>query len=180
MKTLLILLVCLLLLMGGVAIAKARAPQSSQSIDRTPVRKFDLARYMGTWYEIARFDHKFERGLEAVQTTYTLEPDNRVKVENSGYDLRKGRRSVAVGKGRATDIPGRLRVSFFWIFYSDYNVLELGPDYGWALVGSSSPKYLWILSRTPTLPQETLDEILHLARQRGYDTEGLIYVDQSL
>lgn len=176
MKIILFVLACALLI-GGVAAVRAKAPQK---IDRTPVATFDLSRYMGTWYEIARYDHKFERGLEAVQATYTLGPDRRVKVENSGFDVRSGRRSVALGKARTTDVPGRLRVSFFWIFYSDYNVLALGPDYGWALVGSRSPKYLWILSRTPTLPRESLDEILRLARQRGYDTDRLIYVDQSL
>ena len=71
------------------------------------------------------------------------------------------------------------RVSFFWIFYSDYNVLALGDDYGWALVGGGSPKYLWILSRTPSLPQETLERILKLASDRGYDTDRLLFVDQT-
>lgn len=177
MKIFLLIIAACALLIGGVALVKAKSPQT---IDRTPVAKFDLTRYMGTWYEIARYDHKFERGLEAVQATYTLEPDGRVRVENSGFDVRKDQRSEALGKAHATDVPGRLRVSFFWIFYSDYNVLALGPDYSWALVGSRSPKYLWILSRTPTLPQETLDEILRQARQRGYDTDRLIHVDQSL
>lgn len=163
------------LLIGGAAAVGAR---TIQPIDRTVVPDFDLERYMGTWYEIARFDHSFERGVEAAQARYTLQPDGRVTVENSGIDAQTGEARVARGKAHATDTPGRLRVSFFWIFYSDYNVLELDPDYRWALVGSKSPKYLWILSRTPSLPQETLDEILRMARARGYDTDQLIYVNQ--
>ena len=75
-------------------------------------------------------------------------------------------------------MPGRLRVSFFWFFYSDYNVLELGPDYDWALVGGGSSKYLWILSRTPRLPSRTLNQILRLAEARGYRTGKLLFVDQ--
>lgn len=194
-----IILSLLVAVAGSVTLVKARSPHAAprhphaevrhpsrpfaaghrSRSGRSPVAEFDLVRYMGTWYEIARYDHKFERGLEAVQATYTLGPDRRVKVENSGFDVRRQRRSVALGKAHATDVPGRLRVSFFWIFYSDYNVLALGPDYSWALVGSRSPKYLWILSRTPTLPRETLDGILRQARLRGYDTDRLIYVDQS-
>ena len=81
----------------------------------------------------------------------------------------------AVGRARPGRRPGQLRVSFFWIFYSDYNVLALGDDYGWALVGGGSPKYLWILSRTPSLPQETLERILKLASDRGYDTDPVSY-----
>lgn len=163
------------LLAGGVAFAFARTPQP---IDRTTVRTLDPNRYMGRWYEIARYDHSFERNLAQVQALYTLQPDSRITVENSGVDTRSGRRGVAHGKARTTADPGRLRVSFFWIFYSDYNILELDPDYRWALVGSRSPKYLWILSRTPTLALETLDEILRRARARGYDTSRLIYVQQ--
>ncbi|HIW66021.1 MAG TPA: lipocalin family protein [Candidatus Alistipes intestinipullorum] len=164
------------LLIGGAVVVGAR---TLHSVNRTVVPNFDLERYMGTWYEIARFDHSFERGIEAAKACYTLQPDGRVTVENSGVDARTGEARVAHGKAHATDVPGHLRVSFFWIFYSDYNVMELDPDYRWALVGSRSPNYLWILSRTPALPQETLDEILRLARARGYDTDKLIYVDQS-
>ena len=164
------------LLIGGAVVVGAR---TLHSVNRTVVPNFDLERSMGTWYEIARFDHSFERGIEAAKACYTLQPDGRVTVENSGVDARTGEARVAHGKAHATDVPGHLRVSFFWIFYSDYNVMELDPDYRWALVGSRSPNYLWILSRTPALPQETLDEILRLARARGYDTDKLIYVDQS-
>lgn len=146
--------------------------------DRTTVPSFDLARYMGTWYEIARYDHSFERGLDGVRAEYELKPDGRVGVVNSGTVSRSGRSKCARGKAYAAGVPGRLRVSFFWFFYSDYYVMELGGDYDWALVGSRSSKYLWILSRTPTLPCRTLNHILRLAQRRGYRTDKLLFVDQ--
>ncbi|WP_295935985.1 lipocalin family protein [uncultured Alistipes sp.] len=145
---------------------------------QTLVPSFDLARYMGIWYEIARYDHSFERGLEHVRAEYTLQPDGSVKVLNSGVDGRTGKIKRAEGNAHAGKRPGALRVSFFWIFYSDYNVLELGAEYDWALVGSRSSRYLWILSRTHTLPDQTLNHILHLAQQRGYNTGKLIFVEQ--
>ncbi|OKY98002.1 MAG: hypothetical protein BHV65_07850 [Alistipes sp. 58_9_plus] len=92
--------------------------------------------------------------------------------------MRGGEAHTARGRAKTTDTPGRLRVSFFWIFYSDYNVLAMGDNGGWALVGSRSPKYLWILSRTPHLEQGVLDSILAKAASRGYDTSKLIYVEQ--
>ena len=172
-KIVILLLVAALLILGAVAVAAA-----SDRIDRTPVPVLDLRRYMGTWYEIARYDHSFERRLAGVQAHYELRPDGRVAVENSGVDYRSDRPRRAHGKAYATTVPGRLRVSFFWVFYSDYNVLELGPDYDWALVGSRQSKYLWILSRTPRLPSRTLNHILRLAEARGYRTGKLLFVDQ--
>ena len=172
MKIVIVLLIAALLIVTVVAVS------ASDRIDRKPVALFDLKRYMGTWYEIARYDHSFERGLERVEAHYELQPDGRVSVLNSCFDYSSDRRKEAHGKAHATEVPGRLRVSFFWIFYSDYNVLELGPDYDWALVGSRSSKYLWILSRTPTLPADTLNHILRLAGARGYNTGKLLFVDQ--
>ena len=164
----------LLLLTGGVLLVGA-VRNASRPIDSTPVATFDLNRFMGRWYEIARFDHRFERGLQQVETLYTLRPDGKVEVLNSGIDTDTGARREARGKAYATAIPGRLRVSFFWIFYSDYNVLALDSNYHWALVGSKSAKYLWILSRTPTLPDKTLQYLLPAARDRGYDTSELLF-----
>lgn len=142
------------------------------------VRSFDLSRYMGTWCEIARYDHRFERGLVDVKASYRLLSDHRIEVENSGMDYRTGVHHVARGQAYATQEPGRLRVSFFWFFYSDYKVLALGDNYDWALVGSRSPKYLWILSRTPSLPCATLNRILRLAKRHGYNTDKLLFIDQ--
>lgn len=142
------------------------------------VEGLDIDRYMGLWYEIARFDHRFERGMDNVTAQYERTGENRVKVTNSGF--RDGKRHLARGKARIPDPkhPGRLEVSFFLWFYADYYVMELGEDYSYALVGSSSDKYLWILARTPDLPKETTDHLLACARERGYDTSKLIWVGQ--
>lgn len=147
------------------------------SVDRRTVASLDLNSIMGVWYEIARFDHRFERGMESVTATYTLLPNGTVEVKNRG--MRDGREHISVGHAKTTLEPGRLRVSFFWKFYSDYNVMAVAPDGGWMLIGSHSPKYLWILSRTPQLPEKTLEYIVALAAQRGYDVSQLIYVKQT-
>ena len=146
------------------------------SIDRRTVAKLDLKSIMGTWYEIARFDHRFERGMEYVTATYTLLPDNTVEVKNRG--MRGDEEHISIGHAKTTSEPGQLRVSFFWKFYSDYNIMAVGEKGGWMLIGSSSPKYLWILSRTPTLPQKQLEYIIALAAQRGYNVNKLIFVKQ--
>ena len=150
----------------------------SKDFDNSTVKEFDLSRYLGEWYEIARYDHRFERHLEYCKALYTLMPDGKIVVENSGIDSRSGKRKVALGKAKAGSRSGQLRVSFFWFFYSDYNVLAIDDDYQWVLVGSKSPKYLWILSRTPTLPVATMNHILDIASSRGYDTSKLIMVKQ--
>lgn len=147
------------------------------SIDRRTVASLDLKSIMGTWYEIARFDHRFERGMEQVTATYTLLPDGNVEVKNKG--MRGGEEHISMGHAKPTDEPGRLRVSFFWKFYSDYNILAIAPDGSWMIIGSSSPKYLWILSRTPTLPEKTLEYVVSLAAQRGYNVSKLIFVKQN-
>lgn len=156
--------------------------QSSNKIDLTTVKQVDLNRYMGTWYEIARFDHSFERGLVGVTATYTLLPGNKIQVINKGYkSTLSGKESVAKGKAKVPDPnePGKLKVSFFLWFYADYYILELDEEnYSYALIGSSSDKYLWILSRTPILPENTLNRLLEKARKRGYDTDNLIFVPQ--
>lgn len=140
------------------------------------VSRLEIERYMGLWYEIARFDHRFECGMENVTACYRLLDSGRVAVENTGW--RRGKRHVARGKARIPDPaqPGRLRVSFFLFFYSDYYVLELADDYSYALVGSSRNKYLWILSRTPDPAPRDVAHLLECARNRGYDVSKLIWV----
>ena len=150
----------------------------AQSMPSTTVDNFDLNRYMGRWYEIARYDHRFERNLERCEAYYTLEPTGKIGVRNSGINTKTGLLKIADGKAKAGKYPGQLRVSFFLFFYSDYNVLALGDNYEWALVGSRSPKYLWILSRTPSLSDATIEHILSIARERGYNTDDLIWVRQ--
>lgn len=164
----------------GAAIIAAGVGCTAQksSIDHSTVSSLDLNRYMGHWYEIARFDHRFERNLEQCEAIYKLMPEGKISVENSGINSITGKHKTSYGKAHAGKKPGQLRVSFFWFFYSDYNILALDDNYQWSLVGSSSPDYLWILARTPRLPQQTLDHILSIARKRGYDTSKLIFVRQ--
>ena len=153
--------------------------QNNKNMDYSTIEELDLQRYLGSWYEIARFDHSFERGLEGVTATYSMRNDGKIKVVNKGYkNSLNGKLDVATGKAKLTDDPGKLKVSFFWIFYGDYYILELNEDYQWALIGSSSPKYLWILSRTPKLEEPVKNRILELAQKRGYDTSKLIWVEQ--
>ena len=151
-------------------------------IDKTTVKQLDIERYMGRWYEIARFDHHFERGKVGVTADYSLNDDGTIVVINSGYNNSLCA-ELETARGRAKQpnpkYPGRLKVSFFWIFYGQYNILELDShEYNYALVGSSSDKYLWILCRTPQIQQETLEMLLQKATARGYDTSKLIYVEQ--
>ena len=105
-----------------------------------------------------------------------LNEDGTIKVVNSG--IKDGKPKTAIGKGKTTDTPGLLRVSFFGPFYADYRVMLIDKDYSRALVGSGSADYLWILSRTPGLPETAKAELLAEARRRGYDTDKLIWVEQ--
>lgn len=156
---------------------------TSQSLmaQRPYIKNFDLNRYLGRWYEIARFPHPFEKGLVGVTATYSLRPDGRVKVENAGYKgTLEGERDTAVGKAKLAGKPdeGHLKVSFFLFFYADYFIMDMDPGYQWALVGSKSDKYLWILSREPFMNDETYNAILDKARSLGYDLSELYRVPQ--
>lgn len=149
---------------------------SVKNFDNTPVSSLDLNRYLGRWYEIARYDHRFERGMQYTTADYSLTKGGKIRVMNRG--IRKNRQTASKGVARLTDQPGILRVSFFRPFWSDYRVLMIGPDYEYALVGSRSGNYLWILSRSPTLPDTTTDEILGEMCIRGYSVSKLIWVNQ--
>jgi lipocalin len=155
--------------------------KTPEDMDFSTVEELDLERYMGKWYEIARFDHRFERNLVGVTATYSLRNDGKIKIVNAGYkNSFNGKYKKSKGKAKQpnSEEPGKLKVSFFLFFYADYFILELGEEYRWALIGSSSDKYLWILSRTPQLDQDTLDHILGKAKERGYDTSHFIWVPQ--
>jgi apolipoprotein D and lipocalin family protein len=144
------------------------------------IRGFDLNRYLGTWYEIARLDHSFERGLTHVRAHYRLDGKGGVIVLNQGFDPQEGRWKEALGKGRFVAEPnlGRLKVSFFGPFYGGYNLLTLDGDYRHALVCGNDRSYLWILAREPSLPQATVTALVAQAKALGFPTEGLIYVNQ--
>ena len=147
---------------------------SGPKVDNAPVVELDINRYLGEWYEIARFDHSFERGIEQAKAVYTKNDDGTIKVVNSG--MKNGKPKKAIGKGKLTDTPALLRVSFFGPFYADYRVMMIDADYTYALVGSGGADYLWILSRTPTLADDAKSALLVEARRRGYDTGKLIWV----
>lgn len=160
-----------------MAVILSTLPGKAQNVyDNSVIDYVDLNRYLGSWYEIARFDHGFERGMYATKAHYTLKEDGSIEVVNSGY--KNGKFKQSVGKAKLTDTPARLRVSFFGPFYSDYRILMLDPDYQYALVGSKSQKYLWILSRTPEMSIDALDLVLNEAESRGYEVTNLIWVDQ--
>jgi apolipoprotein D and lipocalin family protein len=146
------------------------------------VSDVDLDRYLGTWFEIARYEAPFQEGCTATTATYSLRDDGLIRVENRcRVDRPDGPLREAEGKARIVEAAtgAKLKVTFFWPFWADYWVIGLDPDYQWAVVGEPGRKYLWILSRTPTLPEATLDEILRLVADRGYDPEPLLFTQHA-
>ena len=144
-----------------------------------PVQNFELERYLGQWYEIARLDHSFERGLSRVTAQYSMESDGSVRVINRGYDAQEGWKS-AEGKARfvGPHDEGHLKVSFFGPFYGSYIVFELDPDYQFAFVSGNTTSYLWLLSRTPVISDSLRGAFVTRAAELGFDVEELIFVDQ--
>lgn len=142
------------------------------------VSPFDLQRYQGHWYELARLDHSFERGLTDVSATYTPQPDGSVRVVNRGFAPAAGEWREVTGKARFIGAPttGSLKVSFFGPFYGGYHVAALDADYGWALVVGSDRSYCWILAREPALPPATKQAIVARAKSLGIDTDAFIWV----
>jgi len=144
-----------------------------------PVSDFDLDRYLGKWYEIARLDHSFERGLSRVTAEYSLRDHGDILVVNRGYDELRDEWSEARGVARPIGPPdlASLKVAFFWPFWGAYHVIALDADYRWAMVTSSTRDYLWILSRRPRLDPAVLDDLLDQAARQGFATERLIFVE---
>lgn len=145
-----------------------------------PVNNFELDKYMGTWYEIARLDHSFERGLEQVSATYTENADGTVRVLNKGYLPGKDKWKDAIGKAKFAEAPdkGHLKVSFFGPFYGSYIIFEMDQeDYQYAFI-TGSKNTLWLLSRTPTVNDELKDRFIKTVRDLGYASEELIFVNQ--
>jgi apolipoprotein D and lipocalin family protein len=166
----LLLLISLLTLGGCLGM-----PKSVQ-----PVSGFKLERYLGRWYEIARLDHSFERGLSHVSAEYSPRADGGVLVLNRGFSQAQNMWKEAVGKAYFVNSAseGFLKVSFFGPFYGSYVVFELDPDYQYAFVSGPSTKYLWLLSRTPSVDQSVIDTFITMSKERGFDTERLIFVPQ--
>lgn len=146
----------------------------------TPVKPFEIERYLGTWYEIARLDHSFERGLSQVTATYSLNEDGSLKVINKGFDTKSNEWSEAEGKAWfvGPEDTAHLKVSFFGPFYGSYVVFFLEPDYSTALVSGYSTDYFWILSRNKSLPQAKVQYYLSVAEQKGFDTGKIIFPKQ--
>ena len=142
------------------------------------VKPFDKERYLGKWYEIARIDFKYERDLNNTTAEYTLNSNGTIKVDNKGYNPKNGEWKQAVGKAKfvGDENIAMLKVSFFGPFYSGYNVIALDPDYRYALVAGASFKYLWILSRETSIPDDIKNKYLKIAKDFGYNTSDLLWI----
>lgn len=163
---------------AGALLSVACAPTPPQGV--TPVNNFDSERYLGRWYEIARLDHRFERGLEQVTASYSKRDDGGLKVVNRGYNVKKQRWQESEGKAYFTGPTDRaaLKVSFFGPFYGGYNVIALDKNYQHALICGPNRDYLWILSRTPQLDDGVKAELVAKARGAGFEVDKLIWVRQ--
>jgi len=142
------------------------------------VTPFDKEKYLGKWYEIARFDFKFERGLNNTTAEYSLKPNGMIKVVNRGYNYEKKIWKEAVGKAKFVDSENvaMIKVSFFGPFYGGYNVIAIDPDYKYALISGSSFDYLWILSREKTIPEDIKASYLEKAEKLGFKVSNLLWI----
>lgn len=147
----------------------------------TAVSPFDKEKYLGTWYEIARFDYRFERDLNNTTANYSLNADGSIKVVNRGYNYKTKEWKQAIGKAKfvGNSNVAMLKVSFFGPFYAGYNVIALDREYKYALVAGNSLDYLWILSREPEMPQNVRQAYLKIAENLGYKTSALIWVEHN-
>jgi apolipoprotein D and lipocalin family protein len=168
MKRMLLLFICLLT--GCVGI-----PENVK-----PVDNFRLEKYLGKWYEIARLDHSFERGLSRVTADYSMRPDGSVKVVNRGYSAKDGKWKEAAGKAYFVKEPdqGFLKVSFFGPFYGSYVVFALDHEnYQYSLIAGPDKSYLWLLARSPKMNEDIKNDLIAKARAAGFDTNKLVYVN---
>jgi apolipoprotein D and lipocalin family protein len=146
-----------------------------------PVESFEANRYLGKWYEIARLDHSFERGLTKVTATYSQREGGGLQVVNQGWSAKYRTWKSATGKAFFVQDPGRgyLKVSFFGPFYGSYIVFDLDrAGYQYALVAGPDKSYLWLLSRTPTMNPDKQRELIAKAKALGFDTTKLVFVEQ--
>lgn len=144
------------------------------------VTPFDIKRFEGTWYEIARLDHGFEKNMTHVSYTYTLTEGDDFKVENKAFDTKQGQWHSSAGKGGLVESPniGRLKISYFGPFYGSFNIIAMDPNYGWAMVTGPNARYFWILSRNKTLDNKIMQDLVRKAVSMGFKLEKLIQVDQ--
>ena len=161
-------------LLAGLFSCSSSIPMGAKAVS-----PFDSERYLGKWYEIARLDFKFEEDLDSTTAEYSLKNDGKIKVINKGFNTKKKEWEEAIGKAKfvGSDSVGMLKVSFFGPFYSGYNVIAIDQGYNYALVAGESLKYLWILSRETTIPEEIKTKYLEIASGIGYETEELLWVN---
>jgi apolipoprotein D and lipocalin family protein len=169
-------------LLGAAAVAVAFNLNSCVAIPKgaVAVQPFHKEKFLGTWYEIARLDFKFERGLSHVSATYTEKDPKTILVDNKGYDYIKNKWKESFGKAKFVEEPtiGRLKFSFFGPFYAGYNVIAINDNYRYALIAGNNLDYLWILSREKSIPENVKNNYLAKAKALGYDTKKLIWTKQ--
>ena len=163
----------------GLLVVMAGCTGMPKSVE--PVSPFSVDKYLGTWYEIARLDHSFERGLSDVSAVYSLNDDGSIKVINRGFDTEEQKWQQADGRAVFVDDEnkGHLKVSFFGPFYSSYVVFFLEPDYSVALVSGFNSDYLWLLARKPELDKAQISHYAAIAKEAGFETDKLLYPEQS-
>lgn len=144
------------------------------------VENFDSGNYLGKWYEIARLDYKWEKGLSHVTATYSMNEDGSIKVDNKGFDPSKQEWRSYIGKAKFTGAPdvAMLKVTFLEPFYSGYNVVAIDDGYRYAFVAGRNLDYMWLLSREKTMPEEITESYLRQASEAGYDVSNLVWTDQ--
>lgn len=178
MKTKKIFMIGLTMIAGSVIILNSckTIPHGINAV--TP---FDANRYLGKWYEIARFDFRFEKNLNNTTADYSLNSDNSIKVVNAGFNYKENKWKQAIGKAKFVKDrnTAMLKVSFFGPFYAGYNVVEIDENYKYALIMGESTKYLWLLSREKTMPKEIINKYVEKAKKLGCKTENLIWVEHN-
>ncbi|QOW10497.1 lipocalin [Kaistella flava (ex Peng et al. 2021)] len=143
------------------------------------VQNFNAKKYLGKWYEIARFDYRFEKNMNNVTATYSMKDNGNIKVDNRGYDYVKNKWKESVGEAKfvKNENIAQLKVSFFKPIWAGYNVIDIDEDYKYALVVGSNLDYLWILSREKTIPDSYRQRFIDKAKKLGYKTENLVWVE---
>ena len=164
---------------GFIALMAIAGSSCMQTKPLPTVASLDVKLYAGLWYEAARFPHRFEKNLQCVTARYSLRPDGNITVQNRGQKS-NGSWSDIQGKAFVPDSkePGKLKVQFFWPFRAPYWVLKLDSQYRYALVGAPGRDYLWVLCRTPQIPEEVLTEYLNSAKELGFDISRVERVRQ--
>lgn len=170
------------LVAGSMMLFTSCKSATSMPKGAVPVFNFSLEKYLGKWFEIARFDFRYEKDLALTTAEYSLNDDGSVKVINRGFNYKKGKWEEAKGKAKFVENEsiGRLKVSFFGPFYSAYNILSIDGDYEYALIVGRNKDYIWFLSRTPEMPDEIKEKYVAIAQSLGYDLERLVWVDHTL